>query len=252
MPGPQQQQQQTTTTKAAPPPKPARPPAQPAAAATPATGRVIQYLLIALAAVVGLVVIAAVVMILLSKPSPDPVAVSQAALEEATQKLRASNWPNLEGVTYADLESRILLLDAAIYATDGFAGAVGRLDRSDPENARLFLRRDAYVARGELWRLGRRKLEFLRNQFGHWMFDPVAVDVRWDKRTLAEQYVTLETEYQRAALRLRAMTQPAGALPPGPPFRPDLLEPELPPPSAPGTAPTTAPATSPAPAPSAK
>jgi hypothetical protein len=172
---------------------------------------------------VGAVIAAAVFAILTSKPPPDPLAASQASVEEAMQNLRASNWLNLQGVTRDDLERRILLLDAAIYATDAFASAASKLDRKDPENARLYARLDAFVARGKVLRMGRQKMAFLRDHFGHWVFDPIEKLVKWDQRALAEQFLVLESELDDGMASLKAASQPGL---PGPPVRNDLLETE--------------------------
>ena len=169
---------------------------------------------------VGALIGAAVFAILNSQPPADPLVASQTALDDAIQNLKASNWRSLDGVTRDDLEGRMLLLDAAIAATDAFSGAVSKLDRNDPENARAYARRDAAVARAKVLRMGLRTIVFLRDKFGHWIYDPIVKEVKWDQPILRDQYVALAAQLEEGMTSLKAASQPV--LPPGPPVRHDI------------------------------
>ena len=67
-------------------------------------------------------------------------------------------------------------------------------------------------------------MSFLRVRFGRWFFDPVEKVVLWDDKKMAKQYTDLEAELDNGLSQLKAASQPA--LPPGPPVRIEIFEPD--------------------------
>jgi hypothetical protein len=206
-----------------PPPIAPQPPAAPSR-----RGRITLLLGVALAVLIGLAVFRWSRLDRSAGKQTEPAGASRAAVDDAMVKLRASSWLDFEGANKADLERRLLLLDAAIYATDAHSAAVGRLNPKDPANATAFERRDAYDTRGRVLRTGRRAVEFLREHFGKWQYNALERRVQFENDALVEQFAAIQAELQDLALRAKdeATSQPS---------------------TSPATAPTTAPATLPIP-----